>query len=65
MITDDGTFDGESECPDCGVMICAYCQGTAYDESECTGRHLVECPRLQRILSREQNRTVVTHDPRS
>lgn len=30
------TFDGETTCPDCGVVICAYCQGL---DPDCPSKH--------------------------
>src|SRR5262249_50344984 len=37
----DVTFDGETVCPGCDVVICAYCQGTG---SHCDRVHKPKCP---------------------
>jgi len=35
-------FDGESNCTDCGVRICAFCQG---QDSTCEFSHKIDCSR--------------------
>jgi hypothetical protein len=35
------TFDGETPCPVCKVIICAVCQGRGRD---CKGAHAKDCP---------------------
>lgn len=34
-------FDGEEECPECAVVICAFCQGFGFDG--CKGVHKHDC----------------------
>lgn len=36
-------WDGETECPACGVVICGFCQGTDLSHG-CKGSHLHDCP---------------------
>ena len=34
------SYDGETACKYCGVIVCAYCQGKDY---ECPNIHAVDC----------------------
>mgnify|MGYP001568296754 CR=1 FL=1 len=60
---DSNMYDGETACLECGVVICAYCQGS---ESECPGSHRGGCQRdPSQRPSNQDAESGYTHDKSS